>query len=172
MDAFFKSAERRAFFRAAVFFFITPRFSALSIAWYAAFKASAWPARSLPAVPRALFTDSAIARLRRTLNTRFLMDARCAFFAPFVIAIVDGMYPEISRSASPVASFWRTALLWRCYFMYTDANVIIAAILFTRRAGEAPLRQKSAHRARVISFTHDRFPKRYGARDLARYGRY
>lgn len=79
----------RDFFRAAVFFFITPRFAALSIAWYAV--ESIFCASSLLPVTTSLrifFTSSFIVALRRMLKTCFRFEARSALCAPLVIGII------------------------------------------------------------------------------------
>lgn len=87
---------KRDFLRAAVFFLMTPRFAALSIALYAAESAVCWSARGAPAVETATFTAPARERLVRTLNTRFLSCERIAFFAPLVIA----MHGNVARALS------------------------------------------------------------------------
>jgi len=82
------AATMRDFLREAVFAFIIPRFAALSIDLYAAgrsFSASV----VLPATSAFLsvFIASRKAFFLRILNTCFLIDARCAFFADVVIAM-------------------------------------------------------------------------------------
>lgn len=74
-------ATRRDFLRAAVFFLMIPRFAALSIAWKALERDSGVIAFLAP------FTESLSAFARTTLNSRFLRDARWAFFAELVIAM-------------------------------------------------------------------------------------
>lgn len=83
----FIAATSRDFLRAAAFALMTPRLAALSMALNASERSFSV---SFPFVATALltaFVASFIAFLRRRLNTCFRRDARCAFFAPFVIAM-------------------------------------------------------------------------------------
>ena len=88
-EAFATRRARRAFLREAVFFLMTPRFAALSIALYAA-ESFSFPRSGAAfswSVFESVFTALLSAFFRRILKTRFLSDARCAFFADVVIAI-------------------------------------------------------------------------------------
>lgn len=98
--SFLIAAERRDFLRLAVFFLITPRFAALSSAWYAALSSARASAAffSEMSFPTAL-TASCIVRLRRRLNTRFLREARSAFVAELVFAIAWQLYPKGAQAA-------------------------------------------------------------------------
>lgn len=81
-------ATRRDFLRAAVFFFMTPRFIALSIALYADGRSFSASAKSLAESALVIiFVVSERALRRRILKTRFLVEERIAFFAELVIAI-------------------------------------------------------------------------------------
>jgi hypothetical protein len=90
-----RALAKRDFFREAVFFLITPVFAALSIALNAAARDCSaslfWPAVMNP---RTVLVVEVSARLRRTLNTCFLRDARCAFFAEDVIAMCSKSYTK------------------------------------------------------------------------------
>ena len=81
--------KSRDFFRAAVFFLITPRFAALSIALYAcdiSFSASLTsPAKESLLI---FLRISRMVRRRLSLKTRLRLDARSVFFAPLVIGIL------------------------------------------------------------------------------------
>ena len=90
--ALFTNAISRDFFRAAVFFLITPRFAALSIALYAS--GSNPIASFLFFASKSFctsFIDSRMARRRLSLKTRFFREVRSAFFADEVIGIVLGV---------------------------------------------------------------------------------
>lgn len=78
--------------RAAVFFLMTPRFAALSIAWNAPERPAASFAFSTP------FTASFIAFERRRLNTRRRSATRLAFLAEDVFAMAR-YYPVARKSA-------------------------------------------------------------------------
>lgn len=96
---FFATAfARRDFLRDAVFFLMMPRLAALSIALYAAL--SDVFASSVPTF-LAFFTAPVRVRLRRRLNTRFLSDERCAFFAEVVIAICSRILRHLASLSKP-----------------------------------------------------------------------
>jgi len=82
------AAERRDFFRAAVFFLIIPRLAALSIALYTD-ESAELTSSFFPSLVKAriFFTDFVIARCLRRLNTRFLAALLKAFLAPFVMGM-------------------------------------------------------------------------------------
>ena len=90
-DDLFNSAASRAFLRAAVFFLITPRFAALSIALYAAESCFICSSRGAPVALRVNAVTSCNFLLFRKLKTCFRTETRAAFFADFVIA----MSPEL-----------------------------------------------------------------------------
>ncbi len=77
------------FFRAAVFDLITPRLAALSIALYAAGRASFADLASFPATKVLIvLTASRIVRRRRSLNTFLRADCRTDFFCALIIGII------------------------------------------------------------------------------------
>ena len=82
--------------RAAVFFLITPRFTALSIAAYA-FGRNVTETPLLESASVNSRTAALIARFRRILNTAFRFEARFAFFAELVIAICGEILHEMCR---------------------------------------------------------------------------
>lgn len=106
----FTALARRDFFRDAALGLMIPLLAALSIALYAV--ESDWRADAASVVIVFLtdLTVSVRARLRRTLNTCFLREARCAFFAEVVIA----MCPHTTTRAS----FLQAKRLW--YYIRND----------------------------------------------------
>lgn len=88
-------AERRDLVRDALFFLITPRFAALSIAEYASLRDASAPSLFLSsAIFFTFLTASAMARSRRILTTRRRFPARSCFFADAVIGIVRKPYQK------------------------------------------------------------------------------
>ncbi len=82
--------ESRDFFLAAVFCFITPLFAALSIALYASESNAFAPSLSFFKTKVFIFfTVSFMTLFLLSLKTLFRSDALFAFFAPFVIGIID-----------------------------------------------------------------------------------
>src|SRR5690606_7361453 len=91
-EAFLMSFERRDFLRDAVFFLMSPRFAALSIALYASESFACAALASVVTSSRVSLIVALRVRERRRLNTCLRFEPRRAFFADWMIGMGNGIW--------------------------------------------------------------------------------